>query len=126
MTREEAVERLKSIKSLVDKYDDVMALREAIKALEQEPCEDAISRQAAIKEVYKMPNYAFATVDVLEVIEQLPSVTPKQKTGHWTWLRPAVVQCDDCQYIHTILDDSENGRGINYCPSCGRKMEGRP
>lgn len=35
MTREEAIERLKSIKSLVDKYDDVVALREAIKALEQ-------------------------------------------------------------------------------------------
>ena len=31
MTRQEAVERLEGIKSLVDKYDDVMALREAIK-----------------------------------------------------------------------------------------------
>jgi hypothetical protein len=37
MTRQEVIERLKSIKSLVDKYDDVMALREAIKALERAP-----------------------------------------------------------------------------------------
>ena len=37
MTRAEVVERLKNIKSLVDKYDDVVALREAVKALEQEP-----------------------------------------------------------------------------------------
>lgn len=45
MTRQEAVERLKSIKSLVDKYDDVVALREAVKALEQELCEDANANQ---------------------------------------------------------------------------------
>ena len=35
MTRQEAVERLEGVKSLVNKYDDVMALREAIKALRQ-------------------------------------------------------------------------------------------
>jgi hypothetical protein len=44
MTTVEAVERLKSIKSLVDKYDDVVALREAIKALRQEPKTDVLDK----------------------------------------------------------------------------------
>ena len=53
MTREEAIALLESrrdlIKSDYPKIDDYReALEIAIKALEQKPCEDTISRQAAI------------------------------------------------------------------------------
>ena len=57
MTRKEAIERIKSIleECIEDEYAvsyvtsyDADALDMAIKALKQEPCEDCISRQAAI------------------------------------------------------------------------------
>ena len=53
MTREEIIERLKSIKSLVDKYDDVVALREAIKALEQEPKMNVLDKISTEIEQYE-------------------------------------------------------------------------
>lgn len=57
MTRKEAAERIKAILEECTEYedsvcyvisDDADALNTAIKALKQEPCEDCISRQAAI------------------------------------------------------------------------------
>lgn len=55
------------------------ALDMAIKALEQQPCEDAISREALMQKlnawdsrVHGIPNYAW------KVIRELPSVTPER------------------------------------------------
>lgn len=55
------------------------ALRVAIKALEQEPCEDCISRQAILnlkQTFYDEAGYETDYVDI-EDIESLPSVQPK-------------------------------------------------
>lgn len=84
MTRQEAVERLKSIKSLVDKYDDVVALREAIKALEQESCEDAISRQYLQNQFQEKCETDCLLCDYdspygCGLIDNAPSVIPKQE-----------------------------------------------
>ena len=71
---------------------DVEALTQAIKALAQEPCEDAISRQAVEKITWEEPNYT-DTLNVLtevrDKVRALPSVTPQPKTGH----------CKDCKYF---------------------------
>ena len=68
--------------------DDV--IETIIKALEQEPCEDCISRQEAIDAVIDLCRHYTPTksvnhphVDfVIEALQELSSVTPKEKTGH--------------------------------------------
>ncbi len=61
---------------------------------EQEPCDDAISREVAIRWVKTECNpYGKPTLDfesgkkVIEHLKQIPSVTPKQKTLEWTELK---------------------------------------
>ena len=79
MTREEAIERLNNAKSCPLLYKShVEALDMAIKALLQEPCDDAISREAVIDTL----QYAWeANKDIQESIVEikaLPSVTPSR------------------------------------------------
>jgi hypothetical protein len=104
MTREEAIKELKIIREdYWDEYNDSMpALDMAIKALEQEPCEDCISRDSAIKAMdYDIKSFEFKsgvsrymddiakllnTIYEIQVnnIKALPSVIPQEtKTGHW-------------------------------------------
>jgi hypothetical protein len=64
-----------------DRIED--AVEKAIKALEQEPCDDAISRQAVLdKEVYTETSDGWTgwTVDVND-IKELPPVTPAEKVS---------------------------------------------
>ena len=114
------------------------ALDMAIKALEQQPCEDAISRQAAI-EVAKQYWYK---PDIAGTLEELPSVHPKPKTGHWIGTRrvgcgfgeykeyivpikDGIVtdscHCSECGEWLTRSDEYECS--ARYCPNCGAKME---
>lgn len=96
MTRKEAIERIKIILeeciededavSYVTSYD-ADALDMAIKALKQEPCEDCISRQAAIDALAKFVPYAICDestesytnglTDAYNLICQLPSAQPE-------------------------------------------------
>jgi hypothetical protein len=89
----------------------------------QELCEDAISRKAMLEyQQYlhgKMPNEE--NYKLWEFIKELPSVTPKQKTGKWNVLGyddPSVrmYKCSECHMKITLK--------FNYCPNCGAKMEG--
>lgn len=139
MTNEEAYWMAKALRK-----DTAGSMREfynvVIAALEEEPCDDAISRRAAIDEIRFGQSYVTkisstgalehlfdkenkALEEAVERIEELPSVTPKQKTAQWKWLRNDVVMCDKCGYVQTLVDFDEDKRGKNYCPSCGRKME---
>ena len=91
------------------------------KALEQEPCDDAISRQA-INELQKYRyNCGDTTITCVSLasINELPSVT--HKTGHWIKIKPYPLQmhdyeCSECG--HETDDNTEN-----YCSECGTKME---
>ena len=86
MTNEEAIKRLKEARNTIQPFLYVdEAIDYAIKALEQQLCEDCISRQA-VKEMLNeewnkyMPmeldiNLSF----VMEKINELPSVTPKAR-----------------------------------------------
>lgn len=71
-----------------------LALDRTIKALEQEDCEDAISRQAVNKLVDELaraisdercyiPQRSRWTGTIMQDILNLPSVTPQPKMGHW-------------------------------------------
>jgi len=122
MTREEAIRCLNIYSSTngsgrcTDKQH-YEAKQMAIKALEREPCDDAVSRQAAIDGLNSI-NGTSELDKAFEVIENLPSVLPKQKRGHWlpTSFIDRTYECDIC---HNYVYDK-----TKYCPNCGCKMEG--
>lgn len=140
MTKEEAIKWLDKLymgADITDEYGDMMdmqpyeeAFNMAIKALEQGPnnC-DLISRQAVLKQTYNWSKDEFLRVtnpfDYLRKrINNLPSVTPKEKTGHWIagvdrWGDIVTTvngyRCDKCNTFNSDKD--------NYCPNCGAKME---
>lgn len=69
MTREEIVQELYRGNS--------NAIKEAIKVLEQEPCEDAVSRKAVEEMLNARGQKAVMTFDhFIELLYKLPSVTP--------------------------------------------------
>lgn len=99
--------------------------------IEQEPCKDTISRQAAIEEIEQWVNNGecFMRGDanflLYARIKGLPSVTPKQRTGHWNWnydenmLKYAV--CSACGW------DTEEAleyaiKYFKHCPNCAARM----
>jgi len=88
MTREEAIKNLKSkMDGRVDtSWEWCETIRMAIKALEQEPCGDAISRQAVINQIfYSTDNNGDVVLGstLRERIARLPSVALQEpKTGH--------------------------------------------
>lgn len=126
MTNEVAIHNLFALKLRSKLLSDKEAIALAIKALEQQPCEDAISRQAVKEQMIK---YGFKAPDmtVTEFVEDcLPSVTPQPKTGHW-------INLEETKYKGQVLpfwcryECSEcGGHGeetFNYCPNCGARME---
>lgn len=108
-------------------------------ALEQEPCEDAISRQAAIEKIVEHIRtaeepYIINDLDkafswglevAIFVLSGMPSVQPERKHGHWiidTKFGADIMSCKQ------IVICSECYKGIfwgkqNYCPNCGAEME---
>ena len=118
MTREEALDYIKSIKDLYDCSYEEDALEMAIKALRHEPCEDCISRQAAI-DTYKnlrLPIYP---------LEELPPVKPEQKKGRWIKIDDCSnsgYYCSECHKRVVKEGWSDTVKIIKYCPNCGAKM----
>ena len=86
MTNEEAIEILNGIAPMPRRCDGkstthllvMEALEMAIKALEQEPCEDCISREALMK-LFKeyQPSLAVRVCEFGDALEELPSVKPQ-------------------------------------------------
>ena len=107
-------------------------LRMAIKALEKEPCEDAISRQAVLDMKYTVEVedmwHMTQKIEVVSVsnIKELPLVTQQPKTGRWILYRDHknmmdYPQCDNCGVIIKLPLPIDN---LNYCPNCGQpKMQ---
>ena len=96
-----------------------------------EPCEDAISRQAAIDALLNagLINYA-ATGDgngmihAVNVIKGLPSAQHQRMRGRWKRLGHfgRSYKCDQCGNF-LDFDGVNAGRGdANYCPNCGADM----
>lgn len=136
MTREEVVEEIENAVGLIkqngkDWLDerDIPFLESVIKALEQEPCGDAISRQAVLEALRAMYDTHIIETedgdeyidynDTVYEIEKLPPVKSAEKVGHWIdhqedrWI---YAKCSECGTIHDTR--------TNYCPHCGAKMGG--
>lgn len=101
------------------------ALQNAIKALEQEPCDDAISRQAVldlprIKTHNVWGNVIYESVDV-ENVRQLPPVTPQPKMGKWIYDKiEDSYRCSLCTY--PCHKDNLGAIPTKYCAGCGAVM----
>ena len=86
---------------------------------EQEPCEDAISRQAVL-DIVNIP----LNIRLDEIIKKLPSVNLQEpKTGHWEIISGNNSRCSICG-VYNPPDYFNRPVIYNYCPFCGAKMEG--
>lgn len=148
MTREEQIDWLCRLRSLLvpmampkefrPKFSQ--AISDAIKALEQEPCSDAISRQKALlsltgEDLPKDRDKYIALVN--ERIKALSSVSPQEpKTGHWIndnvkftkvgndCMYVNESRCSECNWsVHLATTNKNEYNTTNYCPNCGARME---
>lgn len=123
MTREEAIKELTDLlpEEFLSEYADVIKI--AIEALKQEPCEDCISREAALDdaglgEFHRYDDY----VKMKNYLKSLPPVTPQPKMGRWNFTKHYgrdYYVCSVCGMER--MDD--HSIGWNYCLNCGAKMQ---
>lgn len=88
-------------------------------ALEQEPCEDCISRQAVMNCFKKWQPYMATRLFGFEKeLSSLPPVIPQPKIGHWidTGSSQECSECGEMQYGY------DNFRF--YCANCGCRIIG--
>lgn len=127
MTREEAIKILKFERGYfcdLKGCQELQAFTMAIKALEQEPCIDAISRQAVMDLPKNTERDFFGKIIEqsinIEYIKALPPVNPTEKVGRWITDRCDMYTCSKCN--HTYTDLSGERYGMNFCPNCGSRM----
>lgn len=102
-------------------------LKDYKRLLEQEPCEDCISREKTLKvmieqlgirnEDYLLP----AEATLYRVVKNMPPVTPQPKTGQWV-----DDKCSVCgKGIEDLIESSEWywNESPKYCPFCGIKIQ---
>jgi ribosomal protein L37E len=128
MTREKAINHIRY--GIIEgnyplpKELGIEACEMAIEALEQQPCDDCISRQAVLDMLEDInaetEGVGFYYEHYVEYIKNLPPVTPQPKIGRWINIDATHSKCDRCGAVFEIA--SENGES-NYCPNCGAKME---
>ena len=113
--------------------DEMTGTMYAIKYGEK-PCEDAISRQAAISAILteytdceRNSMYSFTAAGIkqtcADLLSDLPPVIPSRPTGHWVRVSMdkyvqhamAFYRCSEC--------DSDIIGTHNYCPNCGCRMK---
>ena len=91
MTREDAINRVQGYLTDYLPVEDVDELEEIIKALEQEPCEDTISRQAAIDALDKRFDSIpmEQTTEILQLRKDLRELPSAQSE---------IIRCKDCKH----------------------------
>lgn len=135
MTREDAIENLRRLQNLlfnapyIDTSTIITTCNTAIQALEQEPCEDAISREwlkTAIHNFYYGLKHTPTEEDIQAYIDAAPSVST-EKTGHWIYDKTIENwRCSKCNetpktmgYVGTADFMAEH---FKFCDHCGARM----
>ena len=100
-------------------------VRLAINTLEQEPCTDAISRQAVLEIQEKYAEHIGATKfwQMRDDIKALQPVTPQPKMGRWIDIMVGDIPAQACDKCKAFYPLAYTGGGHKYCPNCGRKMQ---
>lgn len=125
------LQQLKDNPSMVNDIDIVEeacwlteALEMGIKALDQQPCEDAISR-AEVRQLICKNNDKYGYSDrfheFTEECLNLPSVTPARPHGQWEVVDRVKSKCDNCGATFAILSPDKDSEA-NFCPNCGADM----
>ena len=134
MTRGERIKLIRHLKynrsigadyMITDKDAD-----EIIKALEQEPCEDCISREKLDKALYERFHEEDSPNNITDVrlgavrnfVREFPPANPQEpKTGHWIEHKNngmSYIECSECSCWFLRMYLTRN----SYCPNCGTKM----
>ena len=120
MTREEAIKGLKALCRDFSGYKpNEEMFNIAIKVLEQQPCEDAISRedveecQELMEDTYGDLVYVVRMSD----IRQLPPVVPQSKMGKW------IEKYHETFKYYCSICNSGSDLKTKFCPNCGAKMK---
>ena len=133
MTIDEALEiigkaQLSSKYTSTEIFQVKRAFQHIKSVLEQQPCEDCISREAVEKITWEEPSYDDALnvlTEVRDKVRALPSVTPSRPKGkwiHWTDDYKDYVTCPSCGYGEegeVLLADK-----TPFCPICGEDLRG--
>lgn len=120
MTKEEALRRVKGYLTDYIPADNYEEVEEIVGALEQEPCEDCISRQVvldALESIGSLDTEADRKY-ARSVFEALSPVTTQPKTGHWI-----DGKCNRCGTHAPYWAMASTYYCSKYCPNCGTKME---
>ena len=130
MTREEVIHKW-VLPALKNTWNEKRC-EEILKALEQDPCGDAISRQAVLDALDKSRySNEFCEENHIDwsinlgmahiVVNELKPVTPQPKMGHWIFDDKCKEHghCSRCGYGRVDLVD---GEPHNFCRKCGAKM----
>ena len=150
MLREDAIRELKILKENywdddgygheTKQYVDTMsALEMAIKALEQESCEDAISRKEAKKLAWDLElETCYDNERVVEMLDDLSSVTlvPKKcYNENYDYAECDQFVCSNCgielQDWHRVERDIDTSDityhqyEFKYCPNCGVRIDSK-
>jgi len=102
-------------------------LKQLKRLKEQEPCEDAVSRVDLIDKLETVDKRYGSDFywEVRKIVDNLPSVTPVQKTGKWlnknTNGHYFYGKCSKCGQEFCV--DTWYTQNMNYCPNCGERME---
>ena len=149
---DDLISKLSEIRSEYNCFDEdeepyYLALSEAIKILSQCATDgDTVSRQAAIDAIDCVDWYHqnkngemvhganskehqawYKSQDIYTAIEQLPSVQPERKKGHWirhpeqkNIYGGKCVECSECgeKYVVQYIEDEK------FCRNCGADMRG--
>ena len=136
MTNEEASEELRCFReNMLLSLGRIEALDMAIKALEQQPCEDCISREEAINEADNLSlETSYDNEKVEQMLRDLPSVQPKY-TDEEIDKAQAVEQAYVDKMVESAVEETKRPKGkwieievrnvyaTLKCSVCGRVIE---
>ena len=95
-----------------DGMAQAQSILENLPSAQPEPCEDCVSRQAAIDAALSaFSRGLLASPD----IRKLPSVQPERKHGEWT----KEAHCPFCDFAPWYEKDIHT---LSYCPNCGADL----
>lgn len=124
MTREDAIKEIEKVFEPAFANYIVEALTKGATVSEQEPTTkndlgvDCISRKSVITIIQ---NHWWNCRDIDKLVNELPSVTPQPKTGHWIDGHCSECGCDVPAYI--VDWKWQKDMDAKFCPNCGAKMD---